>query len=84
MLFTPFTQLLQVRSTLSGNSVFRLPLSAASPIHLPDHHPLLRQVGLEDAETARPKDVGQGGEGSQGDTRRDGVQESNLCFHRQL
>ena len=84
MLFAPFTQLLQVRPTLSGNSVFRLPFSAAAPLHLPDHNPLLRQVGLEDAETARPEDVGQGDEGSQGDARRDGVQESNLRFHRQL
>ena len=84
MFLTPITELFQVRQALSRHPVFRLSVSAAPALHLPDHHPLLREVGFQDAETARPQDVGQGDEGSQGDARGDGVQESYLRFHRQL
>ena len=75
------THLLQVRPALSRHSVFRLSLPAAAALHLPDHHPLLRAMGLQDPEGARPQDVGQGDEGPQGDAGRDGVQESHLRFH---
>ena len=54
---------LQVRAALSCHTVLRLPVATAAPLHLPDHPPLPRALGLQDPPPARPQDVGQGGEG---------------------